>query len=165
VMAVVVVVIALAWTLFGRQPSDTSGASAAGVTTAAATTPAGTPGSSVTTPAGSPTASASASTTPTSTASAKVDKTVAVSVLNATGRSGLAGRVATMLVGKGWADAKLSRTVVSARPTTIYYVTTDQKAAAEALATDLGLGVVKKSSALGTSGISIVLGSDYPTTG
>jgi hypothetical protein len=163
VVAVVSVVIVLAWTLFGGEAPGSGAASGGGVTSAA------TPGGSGPAAAGSGTAPSS-QTTPAATSSAGsetrpgVNQTAAVTVLNATGRSGLGAKVAGLLVGKGWTGAKVAKTSTATRPTTVFYATTEQKAEAEALVADLGVGVTKKSTTMGT-GITVVLGSDYPTNG
>lgn len=165
VVAVVAVVIVLAWMLFGHQTSGSGAAAGGGVTSAAApgnSTPAATGGSSATTP------NSQTTTTPTPNASGgtqtALNQAIPVTVLNTTGRNGLAAKVATLLADKGWTAAKSAKTVVTARPTTVYYTTNEQKAEADAIVTDLGVGVAKKSTTMGT-GITIVLGSDYPTTG
>ncbi|HET9655275.1 MAG TPA: LytR C-terminal domain-containing protein [Kineosporiaceae bacterium] len=166
VVAVVTVVIVLAWTLFGHQTSGSGAAAGGGVTSAAGpggSTPAATGGGSAAT-----TPNPQATTTPTESAGggtkSALNQAISVTVLNTTGRNGLAAKVATLLVGKGWTAAKSAKTVVTARPTTVFYATNEQKAEADAIVTDLGVGAAKKSTTMGP-GITVVLGSDYPTTG
>lgn len=159
VVAVVLVVVLLTWTFFVRSPGTSSEAGSTGSTGVAQNVP-----TTQTTPSDSVSTPATGTSTPATsgTAGGKVDRTVSVTVLNSTARSGLAGKVATLLTGNGWTAAKFAKTPkVTARPTTIYYATASQKAAAEALVTDLGVGVIKKSSTYGT-GITVVVGTDYP---
>jgi hypothetical protein len=160
VVSVVLVVVLLTWTFFVRSPGTSSDAGATGSPGVAQNVPTtqSTPSDSVSTPA------TSTASTPTTSGAAggKVDRTVTVTVLNSTARAGLAGKVATLLTGNGWTAARFAKTPkVTARLTTVYYTTTSQKAAAEALVTDLGVGVIKKSSTYGT-GITVVVGTDYP---
>jgi hypothetical protein len=159
VVSVVLVVVLLTWMFFVRSPGTSSEAGSTGAPAVTQNVPAtqSTPSDSVSTPA-----TATPSATKSGTAGGTVDKAVTVTVLNATARGGLAGKVATLLTGNGWTGAKSAKTPkVTARATTVYYATTSQKAAAEALVTDLGVGVTKKSSTLGT-GITVVVGTDYP---
>jgi hypothetical protein len=169
VIAVVVVVVVLAWTLLGNSGGDSSGTTAAtGVATSAPATEQAqqtgqaAPSDTVSTPPASSDASATggATTTPAST----VDKTVTVTVLNSTSRNGLARKVATTLTGKGWTAAHFATTpkVAARTTTTVFYATTAQKAVADALVADLGIGTVRKSAQFGTAGVTVVLGSDYP---
>jgi cytoskeletal protein RodZ len=161
VVSVVLVVVLLTWMFFVRSPGTSSEAGSTGAPAVTQSVPAtqSTPSGSVSTPA---TSTATSSPTKSGAAGGNVDKAVTVTVLNATARGGLAGKVATLLTGNGWTGAKSAKTPkVTARATTVYYATTSQKAAAEALVTDLGVGVTKKSSTLGT-GITVVVGTDYP---
>ncbi len=162
VVVVVVAAIALAWTLFGGNLFG-QGTTVAGNTVKATSVPSGQASSAPTNsqPAASPsgsTPSASASTG----APATVDRTVAVRVLNPTTTSGLAKRAATALQGKGWtkAAASFDRTTLRSS-TTVYYATTEQKATAEAVQADLGVGVVRKSATMAANGLTVVLGPDY----
>jgi cytoskeletal protein RodZ len=156
VVAVVVAVIALAWTLFG----GTLFGGDPGNTIAASVTPQ--PSISSASPSTSAAPSTGASTPSTgSTASAEVDKAESVTVLNSTGTAGLARKAAAALQDKGWTKVQASYTSAAARPTTVFYATSGQKATAQALADDLGVGLVKKSAAMAGDGITVVLGTDY----
>lgn len=166
VVAVVVVVILLAWTVLGgdNQSSTDAAASRGAVQpTASNNSPATqvTPDETVTTPGG-PTGSGEPTSTSTASPSGTVDKVVTVTVLNSTTRDRLAARAATKLVGLGWTQAAPATTKYSARPTTVYYATADQKATAEALVADLGAGTVKRSASIAANGLTVILGTDYP---
>ena len=114
----------------------------------------------------SPTSSASAAPTATATQSAAptsgvVDRAIALSVLNATNRGGLAGRAARALRATGW-----SVTTGNERgqqpPTTVFYAAGEQQATAQAVADDLGGSpAVQQSSQYGSDRITVVLGDDY----
>ena len=116
----------------------------------------------------SPTSSASAAPTGTATAtqsatptSGVVDRAIALSVLNATNRGGLAGRAARALRANGW-----SVTTGNERgqqpPTTVFYPAGEQQATAQAVADDLGGSpAVQQSSQYGSDRITVVLGDDY----
>ena len=117
---------------------------------------------------GSPTATASTTATASGTAtqsaaptSGVVDRAVALSVLNATNRGGLAGRAARALRATGW-----SVTTGNERgqqpPTTVFYAASEQQATAQAVADDLGGSpAVQQSSQYGSDRITVVLGDDY----
>ena len=109
--------------------------------------------------AGTATASGGATRTAAPT-SGTVDRTTRLSVLNATTRSGLAGRAADALRATGW-----SVTTGNERggrpPTTVFYTDSGQQVTAQAVADDLGGGpVVEQSSRYGKP-ITVVLGDDY----
>ena len=94
--------------------------------------------------------------TPTSTG---VDRTAAVSVLNATKRSGLARRAASALRAEGW-SVTTGNERGQGPPTTVFYADSDQQATAQAIADDLGGSPgVEVSSEYRT--ITVVLGDDY----
>lgn len=116
-------------------------------------------------PTGSGTRTATASTSPTSTASATtslvVSHSVKVSVFNATSRSGLAKGATTKLSGAGWTHATTGGNKTYSGATTVFYPTADLKATAKAIAQDLGGYAVEQSSAYGSSGLTVLLGSDY----
>ena len=97
-------------------------------------------------------------TTPTPT-SRGVDRTAAVSVLNATKRSGLARRAASALRAEGW-SVTTGNERGQGPPTTVFYADSDQQATAQAIADDLGGSPgVEVSSEYRT--ITVVLGDDY----
>ncbi len=106
----------------------------------------------------SATASPSPSATPTPTQTGPTDRTAPVTVLNGTRTSGLAGKAATTLRAAGWTvSVGNGRTTA---PTSVFYSTTDQQAAAQTLVSDLGVGVIEQSSRYG-SRLTVLLGSDY----
>ena len=105
-----------------------------------------------------PTASPSPSPTPTPTPTGPADRTAPVSVLNGTRISGLAAKAATALRAAGWTvSVGNGRTTA---PTSVFYATTDQQAAAQTLVSDLGVGVIEQSSQYG-SRLTVLLGADY----
>lgn len=110
-----------------------------------------------TSPTTSPTSSS-----PSSTASAPtVDKSVRVHVWNATSRSGLAAGAAQKLSGKGWKASPAGNQSGYGGSTTVYYTKASLRATAKAVAKSLGGYPVKLGTAYGSSGVVIVLGSDY----
>lgn len=168
VLAVVLVVVLLAWTLIAGSGRDSSGNA---VATGAPTDVVAQPGQQSAQPAPSdtvstPPASSAATTTGAATTAPEgtVDKTGTVTVLNSTTRTGLARKVATTLNGKGWTGADFATTPKAAARTTtaVFYATAAQKAVADAVVADLGIGTVRKSSQFGTAGVTVVLGADYP---
>jgi hypothetical protein len=115
-------------------------------------------------PTGSGTGTATAGSSPTSTAAAStavVSRSVKVSVYNATSRSGLAKGATTKLSAAGWTHATTGGNKSFSGGTTVYYPTAGLKATAKAVAQDLGGYAVAQSSAYGSSGLTVVLGSDY----
>ena len=105
-----------------------------------------------------PTASPSPSPTPTPSQSGPAGRTAPVTVLNGTSTSGLAGKAATALRAVGWTVSVGNGR--STAPTSVFYATTDQQAAAQTLVSDLGVGVIEQSSRYGRR-LSVLLGSDY----
>lgn len=130
---------------------DDSAATGASTTSGSPTTETPSPGAS----------SATASPTATPTLTGPVDRSLPVTVLNATGRGGLAGRVSTTLRSAGWTSFTgngPSRQAV----TTLYYPGADQQGTARAVAGDLGVTVrVERSQQFGTDRITLVLGADF----
>lgn len=115
---------------------------------------------------GAPTATATGTPPSTPTASGPVDRGLPVTVLNATGRAGLAGRAATTLRSSGW-------TVLTGnsgeRPTTtvVYYPRQDLAASAQAVAAGLTTAArvgsppsTELTQRFGTDRITVVLGAD-----
>lgn len=158
VVAVVVAVIALAWTLFGGTllggRDDTTSAST--VTPQASETNSA--------PASASGPAQATETAPTTSASpvVEIDRTVSVTVLNSTRTSGLAKKATTELQGKGWTNAKFSYDSATSRTTSVvYYAKSSQKDIAQALVDDLGVGSAKQSSSMATKGTTVVLGTDY----
>ncbi|HEX8496850.1 MAG TPA: LytR C-terminal domain-containing protein [Actinomycetales bacterium] len=120
-------------------------------------------GSATTTPSptttGTPTPTPTSS--PTSSPSLPVDRSVPVSVLNATGRGGLAGRVRATLREAGW-TASTGNGPTRQAVTTVYYPSSDQEGTAQAVADDLGVTVeLDRSREYGSDRITLVLGADF----
>jgi LytR cell envelope-related transcriptional attenuator len=115
-------------------------------------------------PTGSATQTATASPSPTSTASATsavVSHSVKVSIFNATSRSGLAKAATSKLSGAGWTHATTGGNKTYSGATTVFYPAAGLKATAKAVAQDLGGYAVEQSSAYGSAGLTVLLGSDY----
>lgn len=167
VVAVVLVVVVVAWTVLGRSGGDssTNAVQTGGAAPSQTVAPSGSADPNATT---SPSQTAGPTGTPASTgASAPADgvaRTATVTVLNSTPRAGLARKAATALTDKGWTAAHYATTpkVAPRTATTVFYATTAQKAMADALVADLGLGTARKSTQFGANAITVVLGSDYP---
>lgn len=166
VVAVVAVVILLAWTLFGRSTGTSTQAGPAAATSGAVAQP-GQPTQPV---AAAPEATASASVPAEPTESAAVtaeptqavDRTMPIAVMNSSGISGLARRVATTLKGDGWTINGTPGNVTPARPTTVYYATAAQKATAQEVLKALGGTYrLRQSATEAAAGITVVLGTDY----
>ena len=114
------------------------------------------------TPSTKPSTKPSTTSVPTSTTTATsggVDRAVAVSVLNATKRSGLARRAASALRADGW-SVTTGNERGQAPPTTVFYADSDQQATAQAIADDLGGSPAVEQSSEYRS-ITVVLGDDY----
>jgi hypothetical protein len=112
----------------------------------------------------SPSASAQPSpSAPAASADTTVDHKAAVIVLNNTGKSGQGKRASTKLKETGWTVSKignlLPRNQVTA--TTVFYASPDQKATAEAISKDIGVGVASQSAHMAAAGITLVLAADY----
>jgi hypothetical protein len=109
--------------------------------------------------------SSSATTSPSSTATGSsaptVNKNVRVHVWNGTSRSGLAAGAAQKLSGKGWSASSAGNQSGYGAKTTAYYPRAALRATAKAVARSLGGYPVKLSTAYGSSGVIVVLGSDY----
>lgn len=114
-------------------------------------------------------ATASPSPTPSSTPTieAKIDPTLAITVLNGTKTKGLASSAGNNLVAQGWTGASEgigSRTNASSSDivkTVVYYGDAAHAAAARAMVLSLKIGEARLSSAYPGSPITVVLGSDY----
>lgn len=117
-----------------------------------------------------PTATASATPTPTVSQSHTPSPTatplrkrsaVTVLVLNATSRSGLAGRVSDSLEAEGYRKRSVGNDDDAA--TSVVYYRSGYRAEAARLADDLGIGSVKKapSGLQGSARLTVVLGADF----
>lgn len=97
--------------------------------------------------------------TPTETAAPSVDHNVAISVLNGTGRAGLAAQKATALNNAGFAGTTAAnasgwKTTTS----TVYYRDPDLEATAQAVAQTLGISnVVLQQTGLGNADVAVIL--------
>lgn len=179
-LVVVLVVAAVGvgvWRLNGATPSTVAASGGPADAAAAGSGDAtGTPAPSGTatrgpSPTATPAPSATTATTPAATTppapapTGQVDRSLPVTVLNATGRGGLAGRVAATLRPQGWTALTGNST---ARPaaTVIYYPDAAHAASAQALATELGGSVVvaqpatELSGRFGSDRITVVLAAD-----
>lgn len=166
VSAVVLVVILVAWTLFGRSTGTSVQAGPVATPTGAVTQP--TQATQPAQPAATAQDTASAAATAAATAPATttpaqtVDKTLPIAVMNSSGISGLARGVATTLKGGGWTINGTPGNVTPARPTTVYYATAAQKATAQAVLDALGGTYrLRRSATEAAAGITVVLGADY----
>ncbi|HKU11084.1 MAG TPA: LytR C-terminal domain-containing protein [Sinomonas sp.] len=101
------------------------------------------------------------SSAPTPSAPAGADHSLAVGVYNATTTAGLGNRVATTARTAGWSVAAVgnwSGTPVST--SVVFYRDASQKASADALAADLGIGTVLQAQQLGYP-LAAVIGPGY----
>ncbi|MFK0041227.1 LytR C-terminal domain-containing protein [Paenarthrobacter sp. NPDC090517] len=115
-------------------PLQTSAAPSAAPTDASSEPPASSEPSSEPTPSESPSATPS---------SAPVDKSTPVAVYNGAGTAGLAGRVAGLVQGDGWALSTVGNWGGLPQQTSvIFYNAPEQKANAEALGTLLGIQTI-----------------------
>jgi hypothetical protein len=160
---VVLAVIALAVGVYLLKDSVLGGTSAVTANNGPVDDPNGPPasptgsGTRTSTPAGT----TSPSVSPTAT-SAPVSHSIKISVFNATSRTGLAKGATSKLTAAGWTSATTggNKTGYSGS-TTVFYPTAALKATAKAVAQDLGGSAVQQSSAYGSSGLTVILGSDY----
>lgn len=94
--------------------------------------------------------------------SAETDYSGTVKVLNGAGVNGLAGRVASSLNNQGFDATASTADSYDHKTTSIYYVGSDNKAKAQAVADTLGLGNVKADDGTykGKADVVVVLGAD-----
>jgi len=161
VAVVVIAVIAGAFLLLGSGllPSNSSGSnSSAGALPQSSNLPTGAVGAT-----GSLPGSSISPTPPPATTQAQ--SSVKLVVLNATNTTGLAKKAAASLQAKGWTVLRTGNfTGSGVTKTTIFYPQAADAGTANQVATDLGVGTTnttKQSSTIATSGITVVLGSDY----
>lgn len=155
VLALVVGVFLLKDSVLGSSSTSGSGPSVSGDEDPQS--PAPTAPASTGTPSGSPSSSA----TTTASSAPTVNKNVRVHVWNATSRSGLAAGAASKLTGKGWQASSAGNQSGYGGGTTIYYTKASLRVTAKAVAKALGGYPVKQSTAYGSTGVVVVLGSDY----
>jgi hypothetical protein len=111
-------------------------------------------------PAPSPTGATSTPSTP-SSEPADVDRSARVTVLNASGRAGLATRAAATLRSAGWTVGSTGN-YPKEQPSTVYYSGTDLRETARAVSADLpGTQRVQRSTEFGDAAVTVVLGPDY----
>lgn len=154
-VAAVAIILIVAWATgwWGGtgQPRAGSNTVSAGPSSARPGTASPTPTGSRTSPAASP-----------SNSSATVDRTRSVTVLNSTGRAGLAAGAASTLRRAGWAIRATGNSSAGGA-TTVYYGRASLRATAAAVAADLGAPAqVRESADFGATRITVVLGADYP---
>jgi LytR cell envelope-related transcriptional attenuator len=154
VAAVVLGVRALGGDGLPSASSTSPGTSAAAASAVASPSPS---------PAASPTpAPTSAGDDPTTDPAADVDRSAPVTVLNATGRAGLATGVAATLRSAGWSVASTGNYRQDPPPTTVYYPGAELRATARAISEDLpGVQRVVRSARFGDAVVTVVLGADY----
>jgi hypothetical protein len=104
-------------------------------------------------------ATRSATSTPQPTASA--DRTLAVTVLNATSTRGLAARAADRLKTAGWSIRSTGNYRSGLSATTVFYGQASLEATARAVAADLGTTAVSESADFGATRVTVVLSGDY----
>ncbi|HKG49041.1 MAG TPA: LytR C-terminal domain-containing protein [Actinomycetales bacterium] len=117
-------------------------------------------------PSPNPSPSPALSASSLSSGSAAVDRSAAVTVLNGSGRAGLATRAAATLRSAGWSLASTGNYPQTRLPTqpssTVYYSGTDLRATARAVSEDLpGTQRVQRSTEFGDGAVTVVLGPDY----
>jgi hypothetical protein len=175
-VAVAAVVIAVAGGIItlvggdGLLPSK-GGNTVAGSTIAATKTarPSTTPSATARTPAKSAKPSTSPSSgpsSPTTSAGGSVDRSVKVTVHNATGTKGLAAKVTAHLVSDSWTKVITAQgRVTFPSKTTVYYASSDLKATAEALINDelggVGVSQLSTKQSRNEGSIGVFIGSDY----
>jgi hypothetical protein len=115
---------------------------------------AGQDGGGATTKAPTPTASA------TESESADIDRSLKVSVLNSTSKTGLASTVAKQLGAADWSNVTAGSIKSPLTTTTVFYSTDDLKATAQAIADDLGTEAIKKSTDY-TAKLTVLVASDF----
>lgn len=165
-LVVAAVAVFAAWNQLGSDGSDVAGGPTS--SSSASASPSTSPSASAKpTPSSSPTASASptpSSSSPSPSASAVViDRSVPVTVLNGTRRTGLAATVATQLRAKGWTVVSIGNWRGSGVETTTVFVNGREDAAATmrrdlkaADATEEPIGAMR------ANRITVVLMDDYP---
>ena len=91
-----------------------------------------------------------------------INRAARVTVYNSTSRTGLAKGAASKLSGDGWRASSGGNQTGFNGSTTVYYTRPALRATAKAIAKDLGGYPVKQSTAYGSTGVIILLASDYP---
>jgi hypothetical protein len=157
--AAVVGVRALGQGGFPSAGGTSPGTPAAAASATTARSPSPTPAES---PSGVPSESASPGTSSTAEQTAEVDRSAAITVLNATRRAGLATGVAATLRSAGWSVVSTGNYRQDAPPTTVYYSGSALRATARAVSQDLpGAQQVVRSTRFGDPAVTVVIGADY----
>ena len=91
---------------------------------------------------------------------ATVERSLPLDVLNSTATAGLAAGAADQLEGLGWTIGEVTNYDGDEIPTTVLVPDEQQRATAEAVAADLGVGTVTVSADVDV--LTVVLGPDYP---
>ncbi|GAA4159607.1 hypothetical protein GCM10022286_14300 [Gryllotalpicola daejeonensis] len=114
------------------------------------------------TPKATPTRTQTPTATPTPTAT--IVPGAQLSVLNGTGRAGLAKNAAGKLGAAGWSSVTTGNAPQQAATTTVYYADAAQRGVALGVAQSLGVTTVAQSAQFGGSAavVTVVLGADYP---
>lgn len=170
VVAVVLAVVWLAYTLFGNtvggkdsaalagaqaSPAAGASASAGGAAPSAGTDGGASPAPSVSTDPGQ--AGSPSPATP-----GVVSKAAPLNFFNATQVQGLSRKAAAALAKDGWKQGVVEAWAGPAvTQTTVYYAKPTQRATAQAIVDALGVGVAKQSATLAKRGIAVVVFSDY----
>lgn len=115
------------------------------------------------TPTATPTASATPTATATPTPTATIVPSAQVSILNGTGRAGLAATAATRLKSAGWGAVTTGNAPQRAAATSVYYSDPVQRGVALGVAQSLGVSTVTQSAQFAGDGavVTAVLGADY----
>ena len=170
--AVVVLLLAAAFFIGPKLLNPTAASSAAGTQKpSASATPSPSQSASASTSSSAASSSAASSssaatTSPSSTQAptqpaATADRTLAVGVYHATATSGLGNRAATTARTAGWSVAAVGNWSGSPVNTSVvFYRDASQKASADALAADLGIGTVVQAQQLGFP-LAAVIGPGY----
>jgi hypothetical protein len=165
-VAVLLLVLITAGVVVGVRTLDGVGrptaASTSTGTPAAATSAVPTPVPSSGSPTPEPVESSGASSGSSAEPTGEVDRAAPVTVLNATGRAGLATGVATILRSAGWSVTGTGNYRRTAPPTTVYYPGSRLRDTARAISDDLpGTQRVVRSTQFGDAVVTVVIGSDY----
>lgn len=165
--AVVVLLLAAAFFIGPKLLNPTAASSAAGTQKpSASATPSPSQSASASASSSAASSSSAATTSPSSTQAptqpaATADRTLAVGVYNATATSGLGNRAATTARTAGWSVAAVGNWSGSPVNTSVvFYRDASQKASADALAADLGIGTVVQAQQLGFP-LAAVIGPGY----
>ncbi|GAA4184684.1 hypothetical protein GCM10022288_05730 [Gryllotalpicola kribbensis] len=153
-LVAVLVIVGAGWVYLHLLDSNVGHSSDSQPTITETATPQGTGTGSA-----SPTQTATATPTPTAT----IVPSAQLSVLNGTGRAGLAASAATKLKGAGWATISTGNAPQDAATTAVYYSDPAQRGVALGVAQSLGVATVTQSDQFAGAGavVTVVLGADY----